>query len=123
MSQIHNLLEKWNVSAYFHGHHHTLAYYLTNNNATLHVQSGAGGNIESACAPLAPAPGQEISNTFGFVHARLDKHELTVDFVTDMNVLEFSVSMRPRTPAVGVVADRSFASEPNDPAVHFCKTS
>ncbi|KAJ3068276.1 Tartrate-resistant acid phosphatase type 5 [Podochytrium sp. JEL0797] len=120
MTQVTTLINKWNASAYFSGHHHTLAYYYTNNGATLQVQNGAGGNADPSCLPASKAPGQELSNTFGFSHLNVNAHEAQVDFITENNTVAFSARVLPREPVMGVTADTTWLpTSPVDPAIHF----
>ncbi|KAJ3203814.1 Tartrate-resistant acid phosphatase type 5 [Entophlyctis luteolus] len=119
MVALDNLINKWDPTAYINGHHHTLAYYYVNNNATLQVQSGAGGTpADTACPPYQAAVGQELPSVNGFTHLRVTPSSATFDFVTLNNTVAFSVSMTPRKP-VQASADTTYLPDVADPAVHF----
>ncbi|ORY37019.1 Metallo-dependent phosphatase, partial [Rhizoclosmatium globosum] len=49
LGSLYNIINTWNVSAYMNGHSHSMAGYLTNNNRTLQVQAGSGGQTSSTC--------------------------------------------------------------------------
>ncbi|KAJ3067883.1 Tartrate-resistant acid phosphatase type 5 [Podochytrium sp. JEL0797] len=119
MTQVTGLINKWSASAYFSGHHHTMAYYYTNGGNTLQIQNGAGGNADAFCLPASKAPGQELPNTFGFSHLNVNAQQATVDFITENNVVAFSASVGPRQPVTGVSADTTWLPTSLDPAVHF----
>jgi hypothetical protein len=111
------LITKWKPTAYMNSHHSTLAYYLSN--STLQIQSGSGGNVDAACAPLDPtAPGMELANTYGFAHAQLKGSEFAIEFVTETGVSPFQTSSQARTPLVGVQADITYLPPPGDPSIH-----
>jgi hypothetical protein len=116
------LIRKWKPTAYISGIHHTLAWFL--DGSTLHIQSGAGGNVDAACAPLVPtAPGGEFPNTYGFAHAKLTGSEFSVDFVTETGAVVLNMpsgaSIGPRTPVTGVTADTTYLPPPGDPSITF----
>ncbi|KAJ3014196.1 UNVERIFIED_CONTAM: Tartrate-resistant acid phosphatase type 5 [Siphonaria sp. JEL0065] len=115
------LVNKYNATAFIHGHHHTLAYYYTNNNSTLQVQSGAGGNIDGACAPVSDAVGAEMVNIYGFTHLRVYEDYVHFEFVTEKDSVVFEAFMKRRKPAVGVKVDKTYLAGPKDPSVHFKK--
>ncbi|KAJ3251823.1 Tartrate-resistant acid phosphatase type 5 [Chytriomyces hyalinus] len=122
MKNVTALVNKWNATAYVNGHHHTLAAYYTNNGQTLQVQSGSGGNVDAACAPLiANTPGQELANTYGFAHLRINKWAAQFDFVTESGSVAFVASQGPRSAAIGVSADKTYLTAPDDVAVHYIR--
>jgi hypothetical protein len=117
MTELGALIKKWKPTAYMDGHHHTLAYFL--NDSTLHVQSGAGGNVDAPCAPLDPqATGAELANTYGFAHAQLTGSEFKIEFVTEAGVSWMQTSASARTPVVGVQADTTYLPPVGDPSIH-----
>ncbi|KAJ3014195.1 UNVERIFIED_CONTAM: hypothetical protein HDU68_000385 [Siphonaria sp. JEL0065] len=120
MPSVCQLINKYQVTAYMHGHHHTLAYYYTNNNATLHVQSGAGGRTDDACAPLESVVGQEKTKTYGFAHLRVYPRFAQFDFVTEAGESVFNAYMGFRQP-VTLNVETKLVMEATDPAVHFIR--
>jgi hypothetical protein len=116
MTELGALIKKWKPTAYMNSYHHTLAYYLTD--STLQIQSGAGGNIDAACAPLDPATGQEFANTYGFAHAQLTGSEFSIEFVSETAVSLGQTSATARTPVVGVQADTTYLPPVGDPSIH-----
>ncbi|KAJ3293491.1 hypothetical protein HDU79_000283 [Rhizoclosmatium sp. JEL0117] len=122
MANVTALVNKWNASAYIHGHHHTLAYYYTNGGNTLQVQSGSGGNADGACAPVSPdALGKEYANKYGFAHLRVHETYAQFDFVTEENEVVFDARVNKRVPVKGVKVDKKYLVDAKDPAVHFKK--
>jgi hypothetical protein len=110
------LIEKWKPTAYINSFHHTLAYYVTD--PTLQIQVGSGGNIDAPCAPLAPATGSEVANTYGFADARLTGSQFEIEFVTETGVSAMQTSTPGRTPVVGVQADETYLPPAGDPSIH-----
>ncbi|KAJ3245681.1 Tartrate-resistant acid phosphatase type 5 [Chytriomyces hyalinus] len=125
MDRVVALINKWNVSSYIHGHHHTMAYYYTNNGATLHVQAGSGGNVDAACAPIdTTAKGEELPNTYGFVHLSISGRDGAVfEFVTEIGEVVFEAKVGLRTPVEGVFADTTHLPDAEDPSVHYKKSA
>ncbi|KAJ3074333.1 Tartrate-resistant acid phosphatase type 5 [Podochytrium sp. JEL0797] len=117
MTNVRGLVDKWQVTAYMHGHHHTLAYYRTNNNMTLHVQSGAGGNLAGSCKPVHPAVGNELTKTYGFAHLRVHPEFAEFDFVSESNEVAFSASIAARTPVIGTQVDATYLVDEKDVAI------
>ncbi|KAJ3286445.1 Tartrate-resistant acid phosphatase type 5 [Rhizoclosmatium sp. JEL0117] len=119
MKDVTALVNKWNATAYINGHHHTFAYYYTNKGNTLQVQTGNGGNIDNGlCVPSSVAPGQELTNTFGFAHLRITAAAAAFDFVTANNEVAFTASIGQRKPAKAV-ADTTNLPPAGDVSIHF----
>ncbi|ORY37986.1 Metallo-dependent phosphatase [Rhizoclosmatium globosum] len=119
MADVTALVNKWNATAYVNGHHHTFAYYYTNKGNTLQVQTGNGGNTDSGlCVPSSSAPGQELTNTYGFAHLRITATAAAFDFVTENNEVAFTASIGQRKPA-NAVADTTNLPPAGDVSIHF----
>ncbi|KAJ3070526.1 hypothetical protein HDU99_002657, partial [Rhizoclosmatium hyalinum] len=122
LGSLYNIINTWNVSAYMNGHSHSMAGYLTNNNRTLQVQAGSGGQILSTCDPSVDTsinPGFTLAK-LGFSHLRINKNKLQVDWITDVGDIVYSASVPPRFPAIGVQPlYANYLVSSTDPAVHF----
>jgi hypothetical protein len=110
------LIAKWQPTAYMNDHHHTLAYDLYQ--GTLYIQSGAGGNVDSTCAPVTGAVGNEYANTYGFAHAHLTDTSFTVEFVDETGVQRLNTSASQRTPISGQTASTTPLPPNGDPSIH-----
>jgi hypothetical protein len=117
-AMLHALIEKWKPTAYINSFHNTLAYYVTD--PTLQIQVGPGGNGDAGCAPLMPAIGSELANTYGFAHAELTGSEFSIDFVTETGLAAMGISSLARTPVVGVQADETYLPPVGDASIHAC---
>ncbi|KAI9344362.1 Metallo-dependent phosphatase-like protein, partial [Obelidium mucronatum] len=103
------------------GHEHSLAGYLTNNGSTLQIQSGSGGKLDKACAPLDQTftAGNETLS-YGFAHLRIDATKATVDWINESGTTVLSLSVNARVPAVGLTAQPVLANS-TDAAIHYTK--
>lgn len=87
MIRLQRLLENYKVNAYFFGHKHALGSAKVND--VLYVQSGAGGQEESACS------GRGIwgeGNLFGFASVTISGKSFTTDFIKNDGTKLHSVS-------------------------------
>ncbi|KAJ3212417.1 Tartrate-resistant acid phosphatase type 5 [Entophlyctis luteolus] len=120
MRHVCRIVNKWNASAYIHGHHHTLAYYYTNANNTLHVQSGAGGNADIGCAPVDPdAPGEEFELLYGFVRLEISWQNAAFEIFAENGEILSRVAFGTRTPVEAAVDDWGVELSEFDQAVHY----
>ncbi|KAJ3121055.1 Tartrate-resistant acid phosphatase type 5 [Physocladia obscura] len=120
MLSVLELVNKWKISAFVNGHQHSLAYYYTNDNNTLQIQSGAGGtSLALPCAPVnSSAPGKELAQTYGFSHLELSSSAAIFDFVDENSNTVFSASVSPRRP-VDVKVNCEFLTSACDSSIHF----
>ncbi|KAI8895873.1 Metallo-dependent phosphatase-like protein [Globomyces pollinis-pini] len=81
------LIEKYNVSAYFFGHQHSLGYNKKAN--TMYVLSGAAGKTENGCSGATWSSG----NVFGFVNVKLEGQKFTVDFINQSVIVIILISV------------------------------
>ncbi len=90
MPRLQTLMEKYNVSAYMFGHHHSLGFTKSKN--TMFVLSGAGGKAAPACSNAAWVKG----NTYGFVSVTMSSKNFSVDFINAAGTLLRSEAGSPR---------------------------
>ncbi|KAI8891760.1 Metallo-dependent phosphatase-like protein [Globomyces pollinis-pini] len=91
MPRLATLMEKYNVSAYFFGHQHSLGYTKKAN--TMYVLSGAAGKTENGCSGATWSSG----NVFGFVNVKLEGQKFTVDFINQSGTILNSQVGSPRS--------------------------
>ncbi|KAJ3013036.1 UNVERIFIED_CONTAM: hypothetical protein HDU68_000900 [Siphonaria sp. JEL0065] len=121
MPTLLSYVNKWNVSGYMNGHEHSLTGYLTNGNNTLQIQSGSGGKLDKACAPLDQnfTAGYETL-AYGFAHLKITKTRATVEWINKSGVKVLSLSVNARVPVVGQTPQPVLAG-PTDYAIHYTK--
>jgi acid phosphatase len=91
MPRLGQLLESYNVSAYFFGHKHSLAYKKVKN--TSYILTGAAGKKEGECGDSQT---WKKGDVFGFVHSRLTSHSMNLDFVDEKGSILYSQQISPR---------------------------
>ena len=91
MKWLRNILSRYNISAYFAGHCHSLQYALLKN--THFVISGAGSKFEEPCSPRI---GWSADNQLGFVQVLVYENQFKLFFWNHEGVILKQVYGSPR---------------------------
>ena len=112
MTNLFNLLDKYQPTAYMFGHSHYQTYRVVNNVA--YIQTGAGGKAETLCDQAGAINGTSswvLENEYGFLAGSVDSatNRFNADFYTtnatiagsaDLKILAASFSLPKRSVAV-----------------------